>query len=62
MSIESELTEAANNAGRGELAALERTMAEQRKELDQCRHKLAIANQSAEHWRERALRAEKDPG
>lgn len=32
----------------------------QRKELDQCRQKLAIATDSLEHWRERALRAEKD--
>ena len=51
----------------GELAAMLRTMREkdaalnaQRKELDECRQKLAVATESAERWRTRALRAEKD--
>lgn len=53
MSIESELSKAADNVGRDE-------MTEVRKELDVCRQKLAVATERAEHWRTRALRAEKD--
>jgi hypothetical protein len=32
----------------------------QRKDLDECRQKLARATDGVEYWRERALRAEKD--
>jgi hypothetical protein len=75
VSIESELTKAASTAGPAqgnETAAMERALRvkelrakdialdAQRKELEACRQKLAVATESAESWRIRALRAERD--
>jgi hypothetical protein len=40
--------------------ALRDEMNAQRKDLDECRQKLARATDSLEYWRARALRAEKD--
>jgi hypothetical protein len=76
VTIETELTKAADGVGGaafqptvrvpegGEIAAMlrekEAALNAQRKELDDCRHKLAVATESSERWRTRALRAEKD--
>jgi hypothetical protein len=72
LSIESDLAQAAAGVGAaasqprvleggsGEIAAMLRTVNAQRKELDQCRQKLAIATESTDYWQTRALRAEKD--